>query len=88
MADLDNIVAALRGKTTPDVDDRTTDTTFTYGTSPWEDLKSYMTAYPAGVHTSDQLSQQLGYNDIKAPTPIDALEFVNSVEAFNDPWRK
>jgi hypothetical protein len=33
------------------------------------------------------MAQDLGYNSIKKPDAMDTLEFINSVENFNDPWK-
>lgn len=43
--------------------------------------------HPPANYTSNKLAQGLGYNDIKKPTPVDTMEFINNVENMNDPWK-
>lgn len=81
--------------TKPDkpIEDRRDDTEFTvdapsrfeqqFGVHP----KDFFFGYPAGNYTSNPLAKNLGYNDIKQPTPVDTLEFIGNVNKLNDPWK-
>jgi len=77
----------------PNIEDRREDTTFTYempsrfekqfGVSPHD----FFFGYPRGAYTSNNLAQELGYNNIKKPDAIETLGFINQVENMNDPWK-